>query len=182
MRGSGRHRSTVVEDGPCWPFPRGAAGPGASLMCSLGTRPHKAQGPEGWEGTVGPRGSLSPPPPPPPPPLHRPGPAAEGAPNRNRQGPGRAGGGRNTGLRAPRRPGGLPGAGCPAPAGALPSGDSETTGDREPRRPHPTPFRRVMFLLSQLRTMWGRLGKTRWRRAGGAEKGRRLRVVSELEA
>lgn len=53
---------------------------------------------------------------------------------------------------------GLPAPGCPAPAGAPPSGDAETTGDREPRRPHPTPFGRLEGLLSQLRTTWSRPG------------------------
>lgn len=57
--GGGGHRSAVLGGRPRWPFPRGAAGPGASLARSLGTRPQRAQGSVGWEGTLGSRGSPS---------------------------------------------------------------------------------------------------------------------------
>ena len=75
------------------------------------------------------------------------------------------------------------GADRPAPASAVPPGDAESTGDGEPRRPHPTPFRRLLLLLSQLRTRRGLPGEDkmapRRRRREEAKCGLRIGSVNK---
>lgn len=62
--------------------------------------------------------------------------------------PGLRRGGRSGALPAPRVRKRLPGAGSPAPAGAILTGDAERTKVREAQRPHPTPFWRLSSSLN----------------------------------
>lgn len=177
--GGGGHRSAVLGGRPRWPFPRGAAGPGASLARSLGTRPQRAQGSEGWEGTLRSRGSPSSPAASSSVSPSRPSIYGRTQPPRPRASRGRW----NKGLRAAWRLRGacLPQAVLlpPAPL-ALETPRQQETGNHGAPTQRPSGNSSAFTLNFEQRGVDRR--RTRWRRAAGAEKGRRLRVASELEA